>query len=138
MATQLAKITKSGGKYQVTFPADLGDFKAGTVTAKNGDDAIDLQDRYNELAEAKALTGGRKAPTGLNYSVEGSKLTMVIDLAGNHGTTKGTTVKGKNGQPDTVKGGGNTLIASTHGAIVIPFKRDDGKEINVSVNAYGK
>ncbi len=138
MATQLAKITKAGGKYSVTYPQDRGEFEAGVYPAANADKAMEMQQAYNDATEVAVLSGGRKAPTGLVYSLEGSKLTIVVDVMGNHGTTKGTITKGKNGAPDTVKGGGNTLIASTHGALVIPVTRPDGKEVNISINAYGK
>lgn len=137
MATQLANITKDGGKYKITYPADRGDFKAGTFICKSVDEALAQQAAYNAITESTVLAGGRKPPTGLSYSIAGGKMTIVLDLNGSHGITKGTEKTNAKGEKYT-SGGGNVLIGSTHGAIVVPHTRPDGKEVNVSINVYGK
>lgn len=123
-------ITKANGKF-LYKGAELTN--ADGTPCKNDSQAMTALAAKLEAAEQAAGTG-RKAPTGLETKLDGSKLTIVLDLAANHGTTEGT-VDRKTGAR---KGGGNVRIATTHGNIPISFKRDDGREVFVSVNAYGK
>jgi hypothetical protein len=99
---------------------------------KSIEEALEIANRQNaELAAAAG--GGRKQPTGLDYKIEGTKMTIVLDLSQSNGVTKGQ--KQKDG---TFKGGGNTMIATTHGNLPVEVRRPDGKVVSVSVNAYAK
>lgn len=112
----IAKITKSSKGYSVTTTEGVREFA-------KVEEAFEFVNAYN--AEQAAKMGGgkeRQAPTGLDYRLDGTKLTITVDLAQSHGNSAS---------------GKSVIVASTHGNVPM-WTRPDGRRVFVSLNAYAK
>lgn len=119
MAIALAKATKGqGGKWTMIVPGRTPqDFK-------NAEECLAAVDAHNERVEASITSGGkeRTPAKGVEYKLDGTKMTITIDVAADFGASAS---------------GKSRTVATTHGNVPV-FTRPDGKRVFLSLNAYAK
>jgi hypothetical protein len=127
---KLAEIAQVSGKFVVNMPDGTqvtggGDGKAfGTnfTTAQAHASAVNAE--IIAALSASPARKERKPIEGVDTKLDGSRLTLVVDLAGN----LGTSASGK-----------SITVATTRGNVPFAeYRRPDGKTVYVSLNAYAK
>lgn len=115
---KLATGRKENGKWTMFVPGET------PRVCKDADECFALINQHNERVEASLTSGGkeRTPAKGVEYKLDGTKMTITIDVAADFGASAS---------------GKSRTVATTHGNVPV-FTRPDGKRVFLSLNAYAK
>ena len=88
---------------------------------KSADEALEMANARNEELAAKARNGNRAPMVNIDHKLDGSKLTLVIDLSQDNGPSSSGRTK---------------VVATTKGNV--PFNVPGVGQVFVGINAYRK
>jgi hypothetical protein len=116
-------MTHAKGKVTVNTPEGPKEFSGGNAAIDAANFVVaETQKAATAAIAAAGAPKQRKPVEGADITVEGTKLTIVVDLSRDGGATAG----------------GNTSVATTRGNIPLDIRHPNGKRLFASLNVYAK